>query len=198
MQLLRLTSDELSIETIPLARALIGTILVRDGCDGRTAGRIVETEAYVVDDPASHAFIGERPRNKSMFLGPFHAYVYLIYGTSFCFNVTSERAGTGAAVLVRSLEPVAGIELMQVRRGTSVVRDLCRGPGRLTRALDIDRSLDGRDLIRDEHVWLARGEVAARVGVSRRIGITKAAHRRLRFYERGNSFVSGPRSLSPP
>jgi DNA-3-methyladenine glycosylase len=195
----RFAAGELPAQTVDLARALIGAVLVRDANGRRTAGRIVETEAYTIGDPASHAFAGVRPRNRSMFLEPFHAYVYLIYGTNFCFNVTSESAGEGAAVLVRALEPIEGLEAMALRRGTTTVRDLCRGPGRLARALQIDRSLDGRDLLRDAELWLARGsEADGRVGVSRRIGITKAAHRRLRFYERGNPFVSGPRRLSPP
>lgn len=173
-------------------------VLVRDSVDGRSAGRIVETEAYVIGDPASHAYIGPRPRNASMFLEPFHSYVYLIYGTSFCFNVTSETLGEGAAVLVRALEPIDGIELMKRRRRTEMLRDLCRGPGRLTQALDIDRSLDGRALLSDPDIWLARPPgPRGPIGVSRRIGITRAAHRRLRFYERGNPFVSGPRTLSP-
>ncbi len=191
--------SELPVGTEDLARVLVGMVLVRDSVDGRSAGRIVETEAYVIGDPASHAYIGPRQRNASMFLEPFHSYVYLIYGTNFCFNVTSEARGEGAAVLVRALEPLEGVELMERRRRTESLRDLCRGPGRLTQALDIDRSLDGRKLLTDPDLWLARAPRACgAIGVSRRIGITRAAHRRLRFYERGNPFVSGPRTLSPP
>jgi len=174
-------------------------VLVRDSVGGRCAGRIVETEAYVLGDPASHAYIGPRARTASMFLEPFHSYVYLIYGTSYCFNVTSEARGEGAAVLIRALEPVEGIDLMKHRRRTDALRDLCRGPGRLTQALHIDRSLDGKQLLYDRELWLARASrKRGSIGVSRRIGITRAAHRRLRFYERGNPFVSGPRTLSPP
>jgi DNA-3-methyladenine glycosylase len=199
VKLERLDASELAIATEELARVLIGVVLVRDSVDGRAAGRIVETEAYVIGDPASHAYIGPRPRTASMFLEPFHSYVYLIYGTNFCFNITSEGRGEGAAVLVRALEPFDGIELMQRRRRTDSIRDLCRGPGRLAQALEIDRSLDGRQLLTDPELWLARPvRERAAIGVSRRIGITRAAHRRLRFYERGNPFVSGPRALSPP
>jgi DNA-3-methyladenine glycosylase len=195
----RLDPSELAVGTEELARVLIGTVLVRDSADGRVAGRVVETEAYLIGDPASHAYIGPRQRNASMFLGPFHSYVYLIYGTNYCFNVTSEAHGEGAAVLVRALEPLDGFELMERRRRSGSIRDLCRGPGRLTQALDIDRSLDGVPLLTDARLWLARApRVPGAVGVSRRIGITRAAHRRLRFYERGNPFVSGPRTLSPP
>jgi DNA-3-methyladenine glycosylase len=195
----RLRERDLPTETKKLARALIGCVLVREEAEGRAAGIIVETEAYVPGDPASHAWLGERPRNGSMFLDPFHAYVYQIYGTSFCFNVSSEARGKGAAVLVRALEPLAGTPIMQRRRGRMLERDLCRGPGRLCRALAIDRSLDGAALLTSEALWLGRPVRAwRRVGTSRRIGITKAAHRLLRFYERGSIYVSGPRALSPP
>ncbi len=195
----RLKRSELPVGTEELARALIGMVLVRDNADGCCAGRIVETEAYVIGDPASHAYIGPRERNASMFLEPFHSYVYLIYGTNYCFNVTSESRGEGAAVLIRALEPLDGIELMKRRRRTETLRDLCRGPGRLAQAFNIDRSLDGKQLLNDRELWLARApRKRGPIGVSRRIGITRAAHRRLRFYERGSPFVSGPRTLSPP
>jgi DNA-3-methyladenine glycosylase len=196
----RLRAGDLPAASVDLAQALIGCVLVRDCPDGRTAGRIVETEAYVRNDPASHAFPGRSARNASMFLGPFHAYVYKIYGTSFCVNVTSETEGEGAAVLIRALEPLEGLALMEARRGTTRVRDLARGPGRLCEALGIDRSFDGVDLRKDKELWLARpvgAEAALRVGTSRRIGITKASERPLRFYEKGNPFVSGPKALSP-
>lgn len=133
-----------------------------------------------------------------MFLAPFHAYVYKIYGTSFCVNVTTETKGEGAAVLVRALEPLEGLGFMEARRGTTRVRDLARGPGRLCEALSIDLDLDGINLLEDDRLWLAAAPASAtRVGKSRRIGITKAAERMLRFYEKGNPFVSGPKSLSP-
>lgn len=193
----RIAADVLPSETIALARALIGVVLVHDTPEGRTSGRVVETEAYPLRDPASHAYIGLRPRTAAMFLKPHHAYVYLIYGTSFCFNVSSESEGEGAAVLVRALEPLDGVSLMEQRRKTLVARDLCRGPGRLAQALAIDRRLDGRDLIVDSELWLAHGSGPGTIGTSTRIGLTKAAHRRLRFYERGSPFVSGPRALSP-
>ncbi len=133
-----------------------------------------------------------------MFLDPFHAYVYKIYGTSFCVNVTSETAGDGAAVLVRALEPLEGFDLMEQRRGTTRLRDFARGPGRVCQALDVDGALDGIDLRTDKRLWLAAPmRDGQAVGTSRRIGITKASERLLRFYERGNPFVSGPKALSP-
>lgn len=193
----RLTAADLPVETKALARALIGCVLVRDHESGRTAGRIVETEAYIPGDPASHAFGGETQRNRSMFFGPFHAYVYLIYGTSLCVNVTSEEAGFGAAVLLRALEPLEGLRLMEARRRTSRMLDFARGPGRLCQAMAIGRELDGVHMLESGELWLAAGTLKARVGKSTRIGITKAARRSLRFYERGNPFVSGPRALSP-
>jgi DNA-3-methyladenine glycosylase len=194
----RIRSAELPLETVELAKALLGVVLVRDCPQGRTAGRVVETEAYVLGDPASHAYRGPSKRNASMFLPPFHAYVYKIYGTSFCVNVTSEGVGQGAAVLLRALEPLEGIGLMEQRRGTTRVRDLCRGPGRLCHAFDIDQALDGVPLLKKGCLWLAAIQPGARsIGSSTRIGITPARDRVLRFYERGNPFVSGPKALSP-
>jgi len=196
-RLRRLRANELPAGTINLAKALIGCVLVREAADGRSAGRIVETEAYVIGDPASHAYRGKSRRNASMFLAPHRAYVYKIYGTSFCVNVTSEREDEGAAVLVRALEPVAGLELMEDRRGTARVTDLCRGPGRLCQALAIDGELDGADLLRSRKLWLAASSGdPRRIGMSRRIGISKASRRRLRFFERDSPFVSGPKHLS--
>ena len=188
----------LPIQTTPLAEALIGCILVRESSEGLVAGRIVETEAYLLGDPACHAYIGKTARNATLFGPPHRAYVYLIYGTSYCFNLSSERDGEGAGVLVRALEPIEGLSLMKQRRGAGEVRDLCRGPGRLCTALDIDRSFDGSELFTRRRLWLESGPPRARVRSSRRIGLTRAAHRRLRFYEAGNPFVSGPARLSPP
>jgi DNA-3-methyladenine glycosylase len=174
--------------------------LVRHAPAGTTGGRIVETEAYPVGDLASHAYRGRSPRNLVMFGPPFHSYVYHIYGMYWCFNVTSERDGVGAGVLVRALEPDEGIAVMRERRGVDDLRQLCSGPGRLAQALDIDRSLNSRDLFGDPEIALLPPKrPVERVGRSRRIGITQpaAANRLLRFYERGNPYVSGPRRLSP-
>jgi DNA-3-methyladenine glycosylase len=198
MNLVRLGPDDLPVETRALARALLGCALVRRGREGITAGRIVETEAYLPKDPACHAYRGKSPRNATLFGPPHRAYVYQIYGTSHCFNLSSERDGEGAGVLVRALEPISGLEIMRARRATTVARDLCRGPGRLCRALDIDRSLDGIDLFAHPRLWLAdAGAYPARVCRGPRIGITQAADRRLRFYAAGNPYVSGPARLNP-
>ena len=163
------------------------------------SGRIVETEAYFPDDPASHAFRGMTRRNRAMFGPPLHAYVYFIYGTNWCLNVTAEAGGVGAAALVRACEPVAGLEVMRELRGRPGMkdRDLLRGPGNLCRALGIGPEFDGVDLTADPALWLADDGVVLPVAVSTRIGITKAAHEPLRFYAPGNPSVSGPRALSP-
>ena len=195
----RVKPGELPEETRALARALIGYVLVRESPEGVTAGRIIETEAYLSNDPACHAFGGRSARNATLFGPPHRAYVYLIYGTSYCFNLSSEPDGIGAGVLVRAVEPLAGIELMRRRRSTETIRDLCRGPGRVCHAFAIDRSLDGTDPLVDAQLWLAAPpDSQRRVRASRRIGIRRATRRLLRFYEAGNRHVSGPVHLSPP
>jgi DNA-3-methyladenine glycosylase len=193
-----LKRTELPANTQALARFLLGKLLIRELPEGQISGRIVETEAYLVGDAASHGFRGMTARNRSMFLEPGHAYIYLAYGTSFMLNVSSEETGIGEAVLVRALEPVEGVALMEHHRGTARLRDLARGPGRLAQALRIDRSLDGADLCSPGEIWLgAEGFAAGEAGASVRIGITRDADRLLRFYLRGSPFVSGPRALNP-
>jgi DNA-3-methyladenine glycosylase len=194
----RLRRDDLPAETVALARFLIGRILVHDSKDGRTSGRIVETEAYVVGDASGHAYRGETRRNRSLFLDRGHAYVYFIYGCWFCLNVSSEFTGIGAGVLLRAVEPLEGSALMARRRGTARPRDLARGPGRLATAFGIDACLDGLDLCAGQALWLGETDrPGSRIASSVRIGLSKEADRVLRFYERGNLFVSGPASLSP-
>lgn len=194
----RIAPEALPVDTRALARALLGRVLVRETDEGLAAGRIVETEAYLPNDPACHAYSGKSPRNATLFGPPHRAYVYQIYGTSFCFNVSSEVDGEGAGVLVRALEPIEGLDLMRKRREAEGVRDLCRGPGRLCSALAIDRSFDGIDLFVHPTLWLADAAgKRVRAQRSRRIGITRAQELRLRFYEAGSPFVSGPARLGP-
>jgi DNA-3-methyladenine glycosylase len=194
----RLHREDLPAETVALAQFLIGRILVHDSREGRTSGRIVETEAYVVGDASGHAYRGETRRNRSLFLDRGHAYVYFIYGCWFCLNVSSEHAGIGAGVLLRAVEPLEGMALMARRRHTARPRDLARGPGRLATAFGIDSRLDGIDLCAGHALWLGQaGHPGGRIAASVRIGLSKEADRVLRFYERGNPFVSGPASLSP-
>jgi len=192
----RLKRADLPIDTATLARFFIGKSLVRDAPEGRTSGRIVEAEAYVPGDASGHAYVGETDRNRSLFLRRGHAYVYFIYGMHFCVNVSGERAGIGAGVLLRALEPIEGVAIMQARRGVHRYADLARGPGRLAEAMAIDRRLDGIDLCARGSLWLA-SEVRrpGRVATSVRIGISKEMSRLLRFYEAGNPHVSGPRTL---
>jgi DNA-3-methyladenine glycosylase len=192
-----LARADLPVDTAALARFLIGAILVRKLPEGLASGCIVETEAYIVGDAAGHAYRGMTPRNHALFLERGHAYVYLAYGVSYMLNVSTETPGIGAGVLIRALEPIDGLALMQANRGVERLRDLARGPGRLAAALRIDRSLDGLDLCRKGPLWLARGDAkAGEVGRSVRIGISRDADRPLRFYERGSVFVSGPKSLN--
>jgi DNA-3-methyladenine glycosylase len=181
-----------------LARWLIGKTLVRQLGRTLASGRITETEAYLADDPASHGFKGPTLRNRSMFLRRGHAYVYRIYGVWLCLNVSAGKEGEGAAVLLRALEPVSGLKAMEKRRPGVLKRDLARGPGRLCQAFGVESAHDGLDLCQNNGVlWLA-GPVRSvgEIGVSRRIGIVKAADLALRFYERGSAFVSGPSALS--
>jgi DNA-3-methyladenine glycosylase len=194
---LPLVRSELPIDTEALARYLIGKVLVRDLPEGIASGRIVETEAYVVGDAAGHAYRGMTARNHSLFLERGHAYVYLAYGISWMLNVSSEQPGIGAGVLVRALEPLAGIPNMRSNRGIERLRDLARGPGRLAAALRIDRRLDGLDLCREGPLWLGRSDHDPdEIGQSIRIGISRDAHRLLRFFLRDSPFVSGPGSLN--
>jgi len=201
----RLPRTALPADTVALARFLIGKVVVRELSGARLIGRIVETEAYPQRDPAAHHFRGLTLRNHSMFLRRGHAYVYFSYGNHFMLNVSAEIEGIGGGVLIRALEPLEGMDQMQRHRKVDRVRDLARGPGRLASALRIDRSLDGVDLCAPGPLWLGaiqgtRENISApgnlRLGRTPRIGISRAAERLLRFYERGSLFVSGPRSLS--
>ncbi len=200
LRIRRLRREELPADTFTLARYLIGKILVRENpgsaANPRIAGRIVETEAYVIGDPSGHGFRGLTPANRSLFLRRGHAYVYYIYGSCFCMNVSSEWPGIGTGVLLRALEPIAGIADMKRRRGTPRLLDLTRGPGRLTAAFGIDRRYDGLDLCARGPLGIGvTSQPAGEIGESVRIGLTREKERILRFYERGNPFVSGPRRL---
>ena len=199
---------ELPGETLALARFLIGKIVVHDLPEGRLSGRIVETEGYPPGDPAGHHYRGQTKRNHSLFLRPGHVYVYFNYGMHFMLNVSSEPAGVGGGVLIRAIEPLEGVELMQRHRKTMRLLELTRGPGRLAAALRIDRRLDGLDLFSRGPIWLGivqpqktpiararSAEAELCIGATVRIGITHWADRPFRFFERGNPFVSGPKKL---
>lgn len=177
-------------DTSEVARDLLGKVVVH----GATAGRIVETEAYPGgDDLASHSARGLTERTRVIFGPPGHAYVYFIYGMYECLNVVVGAAGTPGCVLVRALEPVAGIEIMQTRRPSArKLEDLTSGPGKLTLALGITRAQYGADLTRGSLVLRQPAErMAIDIAETPRIGITQCADRPLRFIIRGNRFVSG-------
>jgi DNA-3-methyladenine glycosylase len=195
----RLRRSELPPGTVALARFLIGKVVVHDLPAGRLSGRIVETEAYPPGDPAGHHFRGPTPRIRSMYLAQGHVYIFFNYGAHFMLNVVSEPAGIAAAILIRALEPLDGITLMQQNRNTVRLLDLTRGPGRLAAAFQIDRRHDGIDLCTSGSLWLgATRHPRGPIGKTVRIGISRAAGKLLRFYERGNPFVSGPKRLLLP
>jgi len=159
---------------------------------------VVEAEAYDQTDPASHSFVGPTERNRVMFGPAGHVYVYFSYGVHWCVNVVTGKTGHGAAVLLRALEPMVGIELMEKRRRTRVRRDLCRGPGRLTQALGIDQRLNGSDLVGGPVGFYRLSGKAPAVEVSPRIGISKAAEVPWRFSAAGSPWVSGARRPARP
>lgn len=187
----RLALDFFERGTEDVARALLGTWLVHDSPEGRTVGRIVETEAYLGRlDPASHAYRGPSARNRAMFGPAGHAYVYFIYGMHHCLNVVTAREGVGEAVLLRALEPLEGIDLMEARRGTRSLRALCSGPAKLVSAMGVTRAHDGADLRSGPLRLVAAEKPPERVRCGPRVGITKAADLPLRFHLEGSPFVS--------
>ncbi len=182
--------DALALPVVEAARALVGCTVVH----GATSGVIVETEAYHEDEPACHAFVGVTPRTRVLFGPPGAAYVYRSYGIHALLNVVAEPEGTGAAVLVRALEPRDGVETMRVRRRVARDVDLCSGPGKLTQALAVELEHDGGDL-RTGPVRLGPpppGWEAPRLVAGPRIGITKAAELPWRFCAAGSPHVSRP------
>jgi DNA-3-methyladenine glycosylase len=182
-----------------VARELLGFTLVRRMEGERLSGTIVETEAYRGRrDPASHAYRGMTRRNEVMFGPAGHAYVYFTMGMHYCLNVTTEPTGTPAAVLIRALEPVEGIETMKRNRGVDVFLRLATGPGNLTRALGVDGEMNGEDLVSSHALFLEKGKPISEVGVSSRVGISGGASSKWRFFVKGNPSVSkGKPSISP-
>ncbi|HET6999612.1 MAG TPA: DNA-3-methyladenine glycosylase [Solirubrobacterales bacterium] len=178
---------ERSVHTV--ARELIGCRLFFDG----VGGTIVETESYERDDPACHAYVGLTDRTEVLFGPPGRAYVYLSYGIHSLLNFVAEPEGEAAAVLIRALQPTAGLETMRARRGERPDGELCSGPGKLTEALGIGLELDGADLSRDPFLILLPDGPAPKVVTGPRIGITKAVERPWRFSAAGSPFVSRPR-----
>ena len=173
-----------------VARELIGCVVRH----GETAGRIVETESYHMEEPACHAFAGVTERTRTLYGEPGRAYVYFSYGVHSLLNAVAEPEGVGAAVLIRALEPVDGIEVMRARRGLERAEELCSGPGKLTQALDIGLSLNGSSLVDGPIELLTRepGAHEPRVVVGERVGITKAVELPWRFCDADSRHVSRP------
>jgi DNA-3-methyladenine glycosylase len=194
----RMSRGELPADTVEMARYLVGKSLTHETPEGRASARIVETEAYPVGDPAAHHISGLTARNRSLFRERGHCYVYLGYGVSWLTNVSSEGDGIGGGVLLRAAEPLEGVALMRQRRRREKLTELASGPGKLSMALDIHRGQDGIDLCDGTgSLWLGHAaRPVGEIGISIRIGITKAADKPLRFYERGSAYVSGPRKLN--
>ena len=184
-----------------VAPKLLGHWLIRSCPEGLCGGPIVETEAYIRDDLACHAFRGKTQRNAVMFEEPGHAYVYFIYGRYFCVNAVCLPLGKGEAVLIRAIEPLFGTDLMRKNRPQGKEADLTRGPARLCQALAIARPQNGADLCDgNSPLMIARNPRAAQwrrskggVSISRRIGLNVAVEMPLRFYVGGSSYVSGTR-----
>lgn len=172
-----------------VAPLLLGKLLRRD--DGRLA-RLVEVEAYAQDDPAAHSFRGPTPRNRSMFGPPGHLYVYFSYGVHWCANLVCAEAGTGAGVLLRAAEPLAGIEAMRLARGREPLRELCSGPGRLAQAFGIDRGLDGSSVLGGGAITVLDDGAAPPVLACPRVGLSKNAGAPLRFLVPGSRYLSKP------
>jgi DNA-3-methyladenine glycosylase len=194
----RRAHDALPVEfydrpVLEVARDLVGCVVEHEGL----AGTIVETEAYHESEPACHAFVGVTPRTRTLFGEPGIAYVYRSYGIHALLNAVCEPVGVGAAVLIRALEPLVGIEEMRMRRERSREQDLCSGPGKLTQALGIELSENGTSLLDGPVTIRPRaGHVQRRVAVGTRIGITKAVELHWRFCMAGNAHVSRPRLVS--
>ena len=190
--LVSLEREFFSGDTIEVAKALLGKVLVRLLPEGPAGGIIVETEAYLEGDPANHAFKGRTRRNASMFGPPGHAYVYRIHNCH-CLNVVTRPEGVAEAVLIRAIQPTFGVERMLRRRRVKRLNELTSGPGRLCQALDIDLSLDGHDLTRPP-LFIAYGVELdeSSIATAPRVGVTANRDKPWRFYVKGNPFVSKP------
>ena len=180
-----------SVSTIKVALNLLGNYLVHHTSQGTCVGRIVETEAYLADDPACHASRGMTKRNRVMFGPPGHAYVYFVYGMYHCFNVVTAPEGVGEAVLIRALEPVKGIDLMFARRPKAgKAENLCNGPAKLVLAMGISREQNGISLCEKPLLLEKNSFGKKKIVTTTRIGITEGAHLPYRFYLKNNPFVS--------
>jgi DNA-3-methyladenine glycosylase len=187
-------------DTRSLAQKLLGCELVHNSPDGITSGIIVETDAYLQNDPACHAYQRRTARTEPMYAAPGTIYVYLIYGMYQCFNVVSQEEGCGEAVLIRALQPTGGIELMEMRRQSRkkvglqkpvALRELCRGPGKLVLAMGIDRSVHNGLSLTESNLYITPPiQTDFEINISKRIGITQGADLLYRYSVKNNLFVS--------
>ncbi len=174
-----------------VAKELLGKILAVDTLQGLVTGKIVETEAYHQNDPASHSYGGKiTDRNKPMFGPPGYSYVYFIYGMYHCFNVVTDRNGYGSAVLIRALEPLSGIEIMQKNRRQEKLKNLTTGPGKLAQAFGIDKKFNNLPLNSKKFCIYENNSRPHEIIKTTRIGLAKGADEHLRFYIKDNHFVS--------
>ncbi|HUC86717.1 MAG TPA: DNA-3-methyladenine glycosylase [Candidatus Saccharimonadales bacterium] len=174
---------------LSLAARLLGCELIHESKEGTTTGLIVETEAYHTEDPASHSFRGQTKRNAVMFGPPGYAYIYLSYGIHRCMNVVAGRDGVAEAVLIRALEPTGGIPLMEHRRSTTLIRNLCSGPGKLVQAMGIVAAQNGASL-NSPRLYIRPRTAVPPVMASPRIGISQAVEQPWRFFIAGNPHVT--------
>lgn len=196
MNLKKLDPSFFEKDTPTIAKNILGMVLETNFTEGKTSGRIVETEAYLgFDDPASHAFNGQTLRNSAMFGPPGSFYIYFTYGMYYCMNIVTAPKGKAEAVLIRAVEPLSGIEIMKKRRGKDTLLQLTNGPAKLVQALGITKDLNGRDIKKGPVLLLADPNfkiLDETICTSERIGISKARDLPLRFYINKNPFVSNP------
>ena len=180
-------------DTLEVAQELLGKFLVRRTSIGDIVAKIVEVEAYRGnDDPASHAYKGETPRNQLMFGKPGFAYVYFIYGNYFCLNVTTEREGVPGAVLIRAVEIVDGLEVARKNREANSLVNLSNGPGKLTKALNISKIHNGVDLTNPDELFICAPEIieSFETTTSKRVGVKAGIEKPWRFYIKNSKFIS--------
>jgi len=184
---------DLEEDAVEVAMGLLGCFLARKIDGQQVVGKIVETEAYHQSDAASHSYRGKKPRTEVMFGPPGKAYVYFTYGMHYCMNIVTGPVGEGSAVLIRALEPVAGLDIMRANRPGRADHELTNGPAKLCYALQINKSLNGHDLSGGELRLLSGEPVTAKdIVTTTSIGISEAKEKPWRFYIRGNPFVSVP------
>ena len=178
-------------DTKTIAKNILGMFLVHESSEGKTVGKIVETEAYLHDDPATHSFHGKTVRNAPMFGRAGTAYVYFTYGMHYCFNVVTAKEGVGEAVLIRALEPVEGLTLMRKRRKIEDISQLCNGPAKLVQAMGIHKEHNGVDLLQHKKLFLlAKDTHSLSIVKGKRVGISKGQDLPLRFCIKDTLFVS--------